>query len=93
MLCLHDSIRDDDPSLQWRLRAVEEAPSLTALVLATWQVAHVLAVHVIEAVLLGAMRTVTTLLPSMASRPPSATPGSPYACGDSWSSSTATQGT
>jgi hypothetical protein len=51
MLCLHDSIRDDDPSLQFLLRAVEDAPSLTALILATWQVARVLAVHLIEAVL------------------------------------------
>ena len=51
MLCLHDSIRDDDPSLQCLLRAVEDASSLTALILATWQVARVLAVHLIEAVL------------------------------------------
>ena len=51
MLCLPDSIRDDDPSLQGLLRAVEDAPSLTALILATWQVARVLAVHLIEAVL------------------------------------------
>ena len=51
MLCLLDSIRDDDPSLQWLLRAVEDAPSLTPLILATWQVVRVLAVHLIEAVL------------------------------------------
>jgi hypothetical protein len=51
MLCLHDSIRDDDPSVQCLLRAVEDASSLTALILATWQVARVLAVHLIEAVL------------------------------------------
>ena len=51
MLCLPDSIRDDDPSLQWLLRAVEDAPSLTALILVTWQVARVLAIHLIEAVL------------------------------------------
>ena len=51
MLCLHDSIRDDDPSVQCLLRAVEQAPSLTALILATWQVVRVLAVHLIEAVL------------------------------------------
>src|SRR5262245_42938757 len=51
MLCLRDSIRDDDPSLQWLLRAVEDAPSLTALILAAWQVARVLALHLIEAVL------------------------------------------
>src|SRR5262245_4730836 len=28
MLCLHDSIRDADPSVQRLLRAVEDAPSL-----------------------------------------------------------------
>ncbi len=51
MLCLRDSIRDDDPSMQRLLHAVEDAPSLTALILATWQVARVLAVHLVEAVL------------------------------------------
>ena len=51
MLCLRDSIRDDDPSVQRLLRAVEEADALTTLVLAAWQVARVLAVHLIEAVL------------------------------------------
>ena len=50
MICLHDSIRDDDPSRQCLLRAVEDAPSLTALILATWQVARVLAIHLIETV-------------------------------------------
>ena len=51
MLCLSNSIRDDDPSVQRLLRAVEDAPSLTALILATWQVARLLAVHLVEAVL------------------------------------------
>jgi hypothetical protein len=51
MLCLRDSIRHDDPSLQQLLRAVEEAPALTALILAAWQVASVLTVHLVEAVL------------------------------------------
>jgi hypothetical protein len=51
MLCLHDSIRDDDPSVQRLLRAVEDAPSLTALILAAWQVARALTVHLVEAVL------------------------------------------
>jgi hypothetical protein len=37
--------------VQYLLRAVEQAPSLTALVLATWQVARVLAMHLIETVL------------------------------------------
>jgi hypothetical protein len=51
MLCLPDSIRDDDPSLQHLLRVMEDACSLTALTLAAWQVARVLAVHLVEAVL------------------------------------------
>ncbi|HEY5868576.1 MAG TPA: ISKra4 family transposase [Candidatus Tectomicrobia bacterium] len=63
MLCLHDSIRDDDPSMQCLLRAVEDAPSLTALILATWQVAHVLAVQLIEAVLAERARQPTAWPP------------------------------
>jgi hypothetical protein len=63
MLCLLDSIRDDDPSLQWLLRAVEDAPSLTALILATWQVTRVLAVHLIEAVLAERARQPTVWPP------------------------------
>src|SRR5438093_97069 len=51
MLCLHDSIRHDDPSVQRLLGAVEDAPSLTALILAAWPVARVLTVHLVEAVL------------------------------------------
>ena len=51
MLCLHDSIRHDDPSVQRLLSAVEDAPSLTAVLLAAWQVARVLTVQLGEAVL------------------------------------------
>jgi hypothetical protein len=51
MLCLHDSIRDDDPSVQRLLRTVDEAHTRTALLLAAWQVARVLTVHLVEAVL------------------------------------------
>jgi hypothetical protein len=51
MLCLHDSIRDDDPSVQRLLSAAEDARSLTALILAAWQVARVLTVRLVEAVL------------------------------------------
>ena len=36
MLCLHDSIRYDDPAVQRLLSAVEHVPYLTALILATW---------------------------------------------------------
>jgi hypothetical protein len=59
MLCLPDSIREDDPSLPWLLRTVEDAPSLTALLLATWQVARVLAVHLFAAVLAERVRQPT----------------------------------
>jgi hypothetical protein len=51
MLCLLDSIRDDDPSLQRLLSAVEEAQTLTELLLAVWPLARVLAVHIVESVL------------------------------------------
>jgi hypothetical protein len=51
MLCLHDSIRLNDPSVQRVLSAVEDAHSLTALILAAWQVARILTVHLVEAVL------------------------------------------
>ena len=51
MLCLMDSIRDDDPSVQYLLRVLEDAGSLTALILAAWQVARVLAVQLVEIVL------------------------------------------
>jgi hypothetical protein len=60
MLCLSNSIRDDDPSVQRLLRAVEDAPSLPALILAAWQVARVLAVHLVEAVLAERARRPTT---------------------------------
>jgi hypothetical protein len=56
MLCLNDSIRHHDPSVQRLLRAVEEARSLTMLVLAAWQVGRLLAVHLIEAVLAARAR-------------------------------------
>jgi hypothetical protein len=63
MLCLHDSIRDDDPNVQYLLRAVEAAPSLTALILAAWQVARVLTVHLVEAVLAEQARRPTAWPP------------------------------
>ena len=66
MLCLHDSIRDDDPSVQYLLRAMEQAPSLTALLRATWQVTRVLAVHLIEAVLAERARQPTAWPPCTA---------------------------
>ena len=51
MLCLYDSIRHDEPAVQRLRRAVEDAPSLTAVILAAWQVARVLTVHLVAAVL------------------------------------------
>lgn len=63
MLCLRDSIRDDDPSVQCLLRAMEASPSLTALLLAAWQVARVLAVHLVEAVLAERARRPTAWPP------------------------------
>ena len=63
MLCLRDSIRDDDPSVQRLLRVLENADSLTALLLAAWQVARVLAVHMVEAVLAERARRPTAWPP------------------------------
>ena len=63
MLCLRDSIRDDDPSVQRLLRVIEDADSLTALILAAWQVARVLAVHWVEAVLAERARQPTVWPP------------------------------
>jgi len=51
MLCLHDTIHDDDPAVQRLLSAVEDAHSLTAFILAAWQVARVRTIHLVEAVL------------------------------------------
>jgi hypothetical protein len=51
MLCLIDSIRYDDPALQRLLSAVEEAHTLTELLLAVWPLARTLAVHIVESVL------------------------------------------
>jgi hypothetical protein len=49
MLCRHDSIRHDDPSVQRLLRVVEAARSLTTFVLVAWQVGYLHVVHLIEA--------------------------------------------
>ena len=51
MLCLLDSIRYDDSSLQRLLSAVEEARTLTELLLAVWPLARAVAVHIVESVL------------------------------------------
>jgi hypothetical protein len=63
MLCLTDSIRDDDPSVQPLLRMLEDACSFTALILTAWQVARVLAVHLVAAVLMERARQPTAWPP------------------------------
>jgi hypothetical protein len=47
MLCLSDSIRHDDPAVQQLLRTIEEAHTLTQLILAVWPFARVLARHLV----------------------------------------------
>ena len=51
MLCLMDSIRQDEPAVQRLLHAVDEAHTLTEIILAVWALARVLALHIVEAVL------------------------------------------
>jgi hypothetical protein len=51
MLCLSESIRPDDPSLQHGLQTAYHAANLTELILAAWALARVIAVHVVESVL------------------------------------------
>jgi hypothetical protein len=51
MLCLHDSIRQDDPDVQQQLATISQAQTLTALVAAAWALALHISVRVIEAVL------------------------------------------
>jgi len=48
MLCLTDSLRDDDPCVQRLLCMVEEAHTLPELILALWALARVLARHLVE---------------------------------------------
>ncbi|HSX77271.1 MAG TPA: hypothetical protein VLQ80_01675 [Candidatus Saccharimonadia bacterium] len=51
MLCLHDSIRHDDPSVPQRLNAIDDAHTRTQLILAVWPFARVLAQHIVAYVL------------------------------------------
>lgn len=51
MLCLGDSIRHDHSAMQPYLTAIEQAQSLTALVVAAWTLAQYLSVKVVESVL------------------------------------------
>ena len=63
MLCLPNSICHDDPSVQRLLRMMDDARSLTALILAAWQVARVLAVRLVEDVLAARARQPTAWPP------------------------------
>ena len=63
MLCLNDSIRHDDPCVQRALRALEEALTLTELLMAAWALARVVAIHVVEAVLAERARQPNTWPP------------------------------
>jgi hypothetical protein len=51
MLCLSDSIYDDDPLVQRLLCTVEEARTRPELVLAVWSLARVLAIRLVASVL------------------------------------------
>jgi hypothetical protein len=48
MLCLSDRRRYDDPAVQQLLRPIEEAHTLTQLLLAVWPVARILTLHIVE---------------------------------------------
>jgi hypothetical protein len=60
MLCLQDSIRHDDPSVQRLCDALENASTLSALVLAAWHLARVLAMHLVEEALARRARCPTS---------------------------------
>jgi len=51
MSCLRDSIRQIDPSLQELIEAIENATTLTLLVLSAWRLARELAVKIVNEVL------------------------------------------
>jgi hypothetical protein len=48
MSCLRDSIRQIEPSLQELIEAIENASTLTLLILSAWHLARVLAVRIVE---------------------------------------------
>jgi hypothetical protein len=60
MLCLKDSIRSDDTSVQRWCDALEDASTLAALVLAAWPVARVLARPLVAEVLAPRARCPTS---------------------------------
>ena len=63
MLCLSDSIRHDDLSVQQLLKPIEEAQTLTQLILAVRSLARVLALHLLEYVLAECVQQPTTWPP------------------------------
>ena len=52
MSCLRDSIRQIEPSLQELIEAIENASTLTLLILSAWRLARVLAVRIVEEALI-----------------------------------------
>ena len=48
MLCLTESIRPNDPSMQRLCHAVDDARALTGLIVVAWKLARVLAVDSVE---------------------------------------------
>jgi hypothetical protein len=48
MSCLRDSINQIEPSLQELIEAIENASTLTLLILSAWRLARVLAVRIVE---------------------------------------------
>jgi hypothetical protein len=51
LLCLLDSLRQDEPAVQRLLHAVDEAHTRTEIILAVWPLARVLARPIVAAVL------------------------------------------
>jgi hypothetical protein len=52
MSCLRDSIRQIESSLQELIEAIENASTLTLLILCAWRLARVLAVRIVEEALI-----------------------------------------
>lgn len=50
MLCLSDSIRDEDPALQRLCHAVAETQTLTELLMAVWPLARMVTLHFVASV-------------------------------------------
>src|SRR4029450_5849251 len=75
MLCLSDSIRDDDPCVQRLLCTLEEAHTLPELMLAAWALARGLARHLIASVLAERARRPASWAPPVAAPGRTVSPG------------------